>query len=40
MGEVVVKVVKVLYYDNVGMVEFIYDDYSGDFYFLEVNIRL
>jgi 3-methylcrotonyl-CoA carboxylase alpha subunit len=29
-----------LQYDNAGTVEFIYDDKTGDFYFLEVNTRL
>lgn len=40
MGEVAVNAAKALKYDNAGTVEFIYDDKSGDFYFLEVNTRL
>lgn len=40
MGEVAVNAAKALNYDNAGTVEFIYDDKSGDFYFLEVNTRL
>lgn len=40
MGEVAVNAAKALKYDNAGTVEFIYDDTSGDFYFLEVNTRL
>ncbi len=40
MGEAAVKAAKALAYDNAGTVEFIYDDQSGDFYFLEVNTRL
>lgn len=40
MGEAAVKAAKALQYDNAGTVEFIYDDHSGDFYFLEVNTRL
>lgn len=40
MGEAAVSAAKALRYDNAGTVEFIYDDKSGDFYFLEVNTRL
>ncbi len=40
MGEAAVLAAKALKYDNAGTVEFIYDDTSGDFYFLEVNTRL
>ena len=40
MGDAAVKAAKALNYDNAGTVEFIYDDDSGDFYFLEVNTRL
>ncbi|MCL4135857.1 UNVERIFIED_CONTAM: hypothetical protein GTU68_028254 [Idotea baltica] len=40
MGEAAVKAAKALNYDNAGTVEFIYDDQSGKFYFLEVNTRL
>ncbi|MEO0469438.1 MAG: acetyl-CoA carboxylase biotin carboxylase subunit [Bacteroidota bacterium] len=40
MGEAAVLAAKALQYDNAGTVEFIYDDRSGDFYFLEVNTRL
>ena len=40
MGEAAVKAAQALDYDNAGTVEFIYDDYTGDFYFLEVNTRL
>ncbi len=40
MGAAAVNAAKALAYDNAGTVEFIYDDISGDFYFLEVNTRL
>lgn len=40
MGEAAVKAAKALKYDNAGTVEFIYDEKSGKFYFLEVNTRL
>ncbi|MEL6251840.1 MAG: acetyl-CoA carboxylase biotin carboxylase subunit [Bacteroidota bacterium] len=40
MGTAAVNAAKALDYDNAGTVEFIYDDKSGDFYFLEVNTRL
>ncbi|MEM7368505.1 MAG: biotin carboxylase N-terminal domain-containing protein [Bacteroidota bacterium] len=40
MGEAAVQAAKALNYDNAGTVEFMYDDQSGDFYFLEVNTRL
>ncbi|MEM6800394.1 MAG: acetyl-CoA carboxylase biotin carboxylase subunit [Bacteroidota bacterium] len=40
MGAAAVNAAKALDYDNAGTVEFIYDDKSGDFYFLEVNTRL
>ncbi len=40
MGKAAVNAAKALNYDNAGTVEFIYDDKSGDFYFLEVNTRL
>lgn len=40
MGEAAIKAAKALNYDNAGTVEFIYDDQSGEFYFLEVNTRL
>lgn len=40
MGEAAVKAAQALNYDNAGTVEFIFDDKSGDFYFLEVNTRL
>lgn len=40
MGSAAVNAAKALNYDNAGTVEFIYDDISGDFYFLEVNTRL
>jgi len=40
MGAAAVNAAKALNYDNAGTVEFIYDDKSGDFYFLEVNTRL
>ncbi|MGK0387717.1 MAG: acetyl-CoA carboxylase biotin carboxylase subunit [Maribacter sp.] len=40
MGKAAVNAAKALKYDNAGTVEFIYDDTSGDFYFLEVNTRL
>jgi len=40
MGEAAVQAALALQYDNAGTVEFIYDEKSGDFYFLEVNTRL
>ncbi|HLW32356.1 MAG TPA: biotin/lipoyl-containing protein, partial [Aequorivita sp.] len=40
MGEVAVAAVKALNYDNAGTVEFIFDDTTNDFFFLEVNTRL
>ena len=40
MGAAAVNAAKALSYDNAGTVEFIYDDKTGDFYFLEVNTRL
>jgi len=40
MGDAAVSAAKALGYDNAGTVEFIYDDKSGEFYFLEVNTRL
>ena len=40
MGDAAVKAAKALAYDNAGTVEFIYDEHSGEFYFLEVNTRL
>lgn len=40
MGTAAVLAAKALKYDNAGTVEFIYDQQSGNFYFLEVNTRL
>jgi len=40
MSEAAISAAKALKYDNAGTVEFIYDDKTGDFYFLEVNTRL
>ncbi|MEL7533313.1 MAG: acetyl-CoA carboxylase biotin carboxylase subunit, partial [Bacteroidota bacterium] len=40
MGQAAVQAAQALNYDNAGTVEFIYDQQSGDFYFLEVNTRL
>ncbi len=40
MGQAAVKAAKALKYDNAGTVEFIFDDKTKDFYFLEVNTRL
>jgi acetyl-CoA carboxylase biotin carboxylase subunit len=40
MGEAAVRAAQALRYDNAGTVEFIYDERSGEFYFLEVNTRL
>lgn len=40
MGHAAVKAAKALKYDNAGTVEFILDDTTNDFYFLEVNTRL
>lgn len=40
MGEAAIKAAKALNYDNAGTVEFIFDEKSQAFYFLEVNTRL
>ncbi|HEY0262567.1 MAG TPA: biotin carboxylase N-terminal domain-containing protein, partial [Chitinophagales bacterium] len=40
MGETAVQIVKTLNYDNAGTVEFVYDEKSDSYYFLEVNTRL
>lgn len=40
MGKAAVNAAKALDYDNAGTVEFIYDDKTRNFYFLEVNTRL
>ncbi|GIR59897.1 MAG: hypothetical protein CM15mP65_24780 [Crocinitomicaceae bacterium] len=40
MGEAAVNAAKALNYDNAGTVEFIYDDNTKEFFFLEVNTRL
>ena len=40
MGKVAVEAAKALNYDNAGTVEFIFDETTGDFFFLEVNTRL
>ncbi|MFK7937386.1 MAG: acetyl-CoA carboxylase biotin carboxylase subunit [Saprospiraceae bacterium] len=40
MGAAAVQAAKALNYDNAGTVEFIFDDTTQDFYFLEVNTRL
>lgn len=40
MGSAAVAAAKALEYDNAGTVEFIYDEKTGEFYFLEVNTRL
>lgn len=40
MGEAALKAAKALHYDNAGTVEFMLDDQTQDFYFLEVNTRL
>jgi len=40
MGKAAVQAAKALNYDNAGTVEFIFDDVSQEFYFLEVNTRL
>ncbi len=40
MGESAVRAAQALDYDNAGTVEFIYDDQSGEYFFLEVNTRL
>ena len=40
MGQAAVQAAQALQYDNAGTVEFIFDDQSGEFYFLEVNTRL
>jgi len=40
MGSAAVRAAKALNYDNAGTVEFIFDDKSKEYYFLEVNTRL
>ena len=40
MGNAAVDAAKALKYDNAGTVEFIYDDTTKEFFFLEVNTRL
>ncbi len=40
MGQAAINAALAIQYDNAGTVEFIYDDHSGAFYFLEVNTRL
>lgn len=40
MGEAALKAAKALQYDNAGTVEFMLDDETQEFYFLEVNTRL
>ena len=40
MGNAAVKAAQALNYDNAGTVEFIFDEHSQQFYFLEVNTRL
>ncbi len=40
MGEAALKAARALQYDNAGTVEFIFDDNTREFYFLEVNTRL
>ncbi len=40
MGEAAIQAAKALNYDNAGTVEFIFDDKTKDFFFLEVNTRL
>lgn len=40
MGAAAIKAAKALNYDNAGTVEFIYDEKSGQYYFLEINTRL
>ncbi len=40
MGQAAVQAAKALKYDNAGTVEFILDEQSNQFYFLEVNTRL
>ena len=40
MGEAAIKLAKKLKYESAGTVEFLVDDKSGEFWFLEVNTRL
>jgi len=40
MGTAAVQAAQALHYDNAGTVEFIFDEKTQDFYFLEVNTRL
>ena len=40
MGQAAINAALAINYDNAGTVEFIYDDQTGEYYFLEVNTRL
>ena len=40
MGEAAIKLAKKLKYESAGTVEFLVDDKTGEFWFLEVNTRL
>ena len=40
MGKAAVDAAKAIHYDNAGTVEFIYDEKTGEYYFLEINTRL
>ena len=40
MGDAAVKLAKQIKYESAGTVEFLFDDKTGEFWFLEVNTRL
>jgi len=40
MGNITIKAAKALNYDNAGTVEFIFDEQTNEYYFLEINTRL
>ncbi|MCK1207225.1 acetyl-CoA carboxylase biotin carboxylase subunit [Streptococcus uberis] len=40
MGDAAVKAAKAVYYENAGTIEFLLDEASGKFYFMEMNTRI
>lgn len=40
MGEAAVRAAKAVSYENAGTIEFLLDEASGDFYFMEMNTRV